>query len=76
MVDQQQIEITQDDIRQLAISWLAQGRPALTPEQLQSLVDQKVAEEVLFREGVALGLDRNDEIIKRRIATKNGLPGS
>ncbi|RWK39593.1 peptidylprolyl isomerase [Mesorhizobium sp.] len=69
-VDGQQIEISADDIRQIAVAWLAQGRSLPTPDQLQSLVDQKVAEEILFREGMALGLDRNDEIIKRRLAQK------
>lgn len=69
-VDAQQIEISSNDIRQMAVAWLAQGRSPLTRDQLQSLIDQKIAEEVLFREGMALGLDRNDEIIKRRIAQK------
>jgi peptidyl-prolyl cis-trans isomerase C len=69
-VDPQQIELTTDDIRQLAVTWLAQGRPSPTAEQLRSLVDQKVTEEILFREAVALGLDRDDEIIKRRLAQK------
>ena len=64
------IEITQDDLRQLAVTWLAQGRPAPTPEQLRSLVEQKVTSEILFREAIALGLDRDDEIIKRRLAQK------
>jgi hypothetical protein len=66
----QRIEISTDDIRQIAIAWMAQGRLPLTPDQLQKLVDQKIAEEILYREGLALGLDRNDEIIKRRIAQK------
>src|SRR5690606_19596594 len=65
-----QIEISANDIRQMAVAWLAQGRPPLTRDELQSLVDQKISEEVLFREGMALGLDRNDEIIKRRVAQK------
>ncbi len=64
------IEINADDIRQIVIAWMAQGRSPLTPEQLQRLIDQKIADEVLFREGLALGLDRNDEIIKRRIVQK------
>ena len=66
----QRIEIGANDIRQMAVAWLAQGRAPLTRDELQSLVDQKIAEEVLFREGMALGLDRNDEIIKRRVAQK------
>lgn len=68
--DAQQINISADDIRQLVVTWLAQGRPTPTREELQSLIDQKVSEEVLFREGLALGLDRNDEIIKRRVSQK------
>lgn len=69
-VDGQQIEISANDIRQMIVAWLAQGRSPLTRDELQSLIDQKVTEEILFREGMALGLDRNDEIIKRRIAQK------
>ncbi|NGN44968.1 peptidyl-prolyl cis-trans isomerase [Mesorhizobium sp. CGMCC 1.15528] len=69
-VEGQQIEISANDVRQMVVAWLAQGRPPLTRDQLQSLIDQKIAEEVLFREGMALGLDRNDEIIKRRVAQK------
>ena len=68
--DAQKIEITANDIRQIVVAWTAQGRTPLTREQLQSLIDQKISEEVLFREGLALGLDRNDEIIKRRVAQK------
>jgi len=68
--DPQQIELTADDVRQLAVTWLAQGRPPPTAEQLRALVDQKATEEILFREAVALGLDRDDQIIKRRLAQK------
>lgn len=68
--DGEKIEISANDIRQIVVAWLAQGRSPLTPDQLQSLIDQKISEEVLLREGLALGLDRDDEIIKRRIAQK------
>jgi hypothetical protein len=68
--DPQRIELTENDIQQLAISWLAQGRPPPSPDELRSLVDQKVTEEILSREAVALGLDQDDQIIKRRLAQK------
>lgn len=68
--DTRKIEISANDVRQIIVAWLAQGRSPLTRDQLQSLIDQKVSEEVLFREGLALGLDRNDEIIRRRVAQK------
>lgn len=64
------IVLTKDDVRQLAISWLAQGRSSPTAEQVRGLVDQKVTQEILFREAVALGLDRDDEVVKRRLAQK------
>ncbi|MBP1882510.1 peptidyl-prolyl cis-trans isomerase [Sinorhizobium mexicanum] len=66
----QEIVLTKDDVRQLAISWLAQGRSAPTPEQIIGLAEQKVTQEILFREAVALGLDRDDEVVKRRLAQK------
>jgi peptidyl-prolyl cis-trans isomerase C len=70
VVDMRRIDLTTDDVRQLAVTWLAQGRPLPTPKQLGSLMEQKVTEEILFREAVSLGLDRDDEIIKRRLAQK------
>ncbi len=66
----QRIEITNDDLRQLAVGWLAQGREKPTSEQLRALVDQKATSEMLVREAVALGLDKDDEVIKRRLAQK------
>ncbi|WP_455270926.1 peptidylprolyl isomerase [Rhizobium herbae] len=68
--DTKEIVLTKDDVRQLAISWLAQGRSAPTVEQVKGLVDQKVTQEILFREAVNLGLDRDDEVVKRRLAQK------
>lgn len=68
--DPQRVELTADDIRQLALTWLAQGRPEPSPDEMRSLIDQKVTEEILFREAVALGLDQDDQIIKRRLAQK------
>jgi len=65
-----QIVLTKDDLRQLAVHWLAQGRPPPTADEMRGLVEQRVHEEILFREAVALGLDKDDEIIKRRLAQK------
>jgi parvulin-like peptidyl-prolyl isomerase len=64
------IELTEDDLRQMTVAWLPQGRPAPTPTQLRSLVESKVREEVLYREALALGLDKEDTILKRRLAQK------
>jgi hypothetical protein len=64
------IELTEGDLRQMSTAWLAQGRPAPTPEQLQNLVESRIREEILYREALALGLDTNDTIVKRRLAQK------
>jgi peptidyl-prolyl cis-trans isomerase C len=64
------IVLTPDDFEQLGVTWLAQGRPPPDAEQMQSLIELKVREEVLYREALALGLDKDDEIVKRRLAQK------
>ena len=65
-----QIVLTSDDLRQIALTWMAQGRSRPTPEQVTALVEGKVREEVLYREALALGLDKDDTIVKRRLAQK------
>jgi peptidyl-prolyl cis-trans isomerase C len=65
-----QIVLTKDDLRQLAVHWLAQSQMLPTADQMRALVERRVSEEILFREAVALGLDKDDEIIKRRLAQK------
>jgi peptidyl-prolyl cis-trans isomerase C len=64
------IVLTPDDLVQMSVTWLAQGRPQPTPEQMQNLIELKVREEVLSREAIALGLDKDDTIVKRRLAQK------
>jgi peptidyl-prolyl cis-trans isomerase C len=64
------IVLTEDDLRQMSVQWIAQGRPPPTPSQWNSLIETKVREEVLYREALAMGLDRDDTIVKRRMAQK------
>ncbi len=65
-----QIELTLDDLRQLEIAFTSQWQRAPTPEEMVGLVENKVREEVLYREALALGLDKDDTIVKRRMAQK------
>ena len=48
----------------------SQWRRDPTPEELRQLVEDKVREEILYREALALGLDKDDTIVKRRMAQK------
>ena len=41
-----------------------------TSQEFQAMVEDKVREEVLYREGLAMGLDKDDAIVKRRMAQK------
>ncbi|MBU3030698.1 peptidyl-prolyl cis-trans isomerase [Paracoccus marinaquae] len=68
--DPLRIEITEDDLRQIALVVVAQGRVIPTAEQLRDLAQQEAVERVLVREALSLGLDQNDEIINRRLAQK------
>jgi peptidyl-prolyl cis-trans isomerase C len=64
------IELTEDDLRRLDVVWTLQwGRPP-TPDERRNLVEDRIREEVLYREALALGLDRGDTIVKRRLAQK------
>jgi hypothetical protein len=64
------IEITVSEIEFLAGNFERQwGRPP-TDDELSALVDARVREEVLYREAVAVGLDRNDIVVRRRMVQK------
>ncbi|MCO5066500.1 MAG: peptidylprolyl isomerase [Rhizobiaceae bacterium] len=65
-----EIVISEGDINQMLVAWMAQGRPPPPPEAIRSMVETKVREEVLYREAIAMGLDKEDTIIKRRLAQK------
>jgi hypothetical protein len=41
-----------------------------TATELTNLIDTHIKEEILYREGVAMGLDRNDKVIQRRVLQK------
>jgi hypothetical protein len=43
---------------------------APTDAEVQGLIDSYVREEVMYREGISLSLDRNDAIVRRRVAQK------
>ena len=43
---------------------------SLSDDELQKLIDDYVREEVLHREAVALGLDEDDYVIRRRLVQK------
>jgi peptidyl-prolyl cis-trans isomerase C len=65
-----EIRLSTDELAQLILLFQSQWKREPTPEEFNRLVEQKVQTEVLYREGLAMGLDKNDEIVKRRMAQK------
>jgi hypothetical protein len=65
-----QIILTLDDLRQIEIAFTAQWQRPPTSEEMGALIDSRIREEVLYREALALGLDKEDSIVKRRMAQK------
>jgi hypothetical protein len=65
-----QIAISLDELRQMDMYFESQWHRPPTPQEFQAMVEDKVREEVLYREGIAMGLDKDDTIVKRRMAQK------
>lgn len=64
------IVISQADLDTLASDWLRRtGRPP-SPQQVEQQLRQYIREQVLSREAINLGLDRDDIIIRRRLTQK------
>ena len=64
------IEITDADIDQLVAIFRKQWQRPPDPQELQGLIDSRVREEILYREALAMGLDKDDTIVRRRLAQK------
>lgn len=54
----------------LATLYESQTGAPPSPERVGALVDEYVRDEVLFREALKMGLDQNDEIVRRRLTQK------
>ncbi len=64
------IVLTEADLAWRESSWRQTRLRPPTPEEFRRMVDAHVREEILYREAVRLGLDRDDPILRRRLATK------
>jgi hypothetical protein len=65
-----QIAFSAGDVAQLAAHFESENHRPPTAEELDSLVEARIEEEVLYREALRLGLDRDDALIKARLAEK------
>jgi hypothetical protein len=65
-----QIVVSLDELQQMETYFYSQWHRQPTPAEFQAMVEDKIREEVLYREGLAMGLDKDDTIVKRRMAQK------
>ncbi len=64
------IIIGPERIEQLTKSYQAVWRHPPSADELNGIIDDAVREEVYYREALALGLDTNDTIVRRRLRQK------
>ena len=65
-----EVRIDAQELNQLATYWQAQMQRAPTKAEMQGIIRERIDEEILAREALRLGLDRNDMIVRRRLAQK------
>jgi hypothetical protein len=64
------IVITQGDVAAITEAFIRTRQRAPTRQELEGLLRDRVQDEVYAREAVALGLDQDDQIIRRRLRQK------
>jgi hypothetical protein len=69
-VGNDRILVTAADAARLAVLWQKRWQRPPAAEELQGLIEDHVREEILYREALALGLDRDDTIIRRHLRRK------
>lgn len=68
--DSRLIQVNAATITRLKEGWMRQFQQTPDAEDLRGLVEAHIREEVLCREALKLGLDRDDSIVRRRLAQK------
>ena len=68
--DEKEIYISDEEIISLVSAWKSQVGRNPNDDEIARIINNLVEEEILYREAVILGLDKEDRIIKRRLAQK------
>jgi hypothetical protein len=64
------IVITEGQVAAMQLGFTRTNQRPPTREELEGLIRDRVQEEVYFREAIALGLDKDDTIVRRRLRQK------
>ena len=68
--DGNRIVISEADIDRLLTLWEKKWQRLPTQPELDGLIEAQIRQEVLYREALAMGLDKEDSIVHRRLAQK------
>ena len=68
--DEKEIFISDQEIISLVSAWKSQVGRNPNDDEIARIINNLVEEEILYREALKLGLDKEDRIIKRRLAQK------
>ena len=68
--DEKEIYISDEEIISLVSAWKSQVGRNPNDDEIARIINNLVEEEILYREAIILGLDKEDRIIKRRLAQK------
>jgi hypothetical protein len=69
-VDEYKVFLTEGEVISMQEMWTSQWQRPPTKTELQGMINQRVEEAILFREAVKIGLNKNDNIIRQRMAQK------
>jgi len=64
------IAVTSVEVEWLRRNWEARWQRPPTETELRGLVNDFVRQEVLYREAIAMGLDRDDQVVRNRMVQK------
>lgn len=64
------VRVSAADVGLLEARWEQQWGRSPSAQEAEALIEAHVREEILYREALSLGLDRNDTIIRRRLGQK------
>lgn len=64
------ITVSEPQVTKLVAGWQQTWQRPPTPQELDGLIRDHIREEVLYREGLRLGLDKDDTVVRRRIRSK------
>jgi len=69
-IDNERIVINKAQINHLVTLWKKKRQRPPTQIELEGMIQQQIREEVMVREALAMGLEKNDSLIRRRLAQK------